>query len=964
MRIYTYDLGDVLKNSDYITFEDKAFNFHEFFRVFTGNMNEDYVTMPATAKVGDFVHERDVWSFLNMMTTESATNCYPYSNEEYRNLFKHSLWMVPGVKEAQALSKLMMKHPVFGNGMFEIVNVAGSGDEDEKEKDPLKLVREAIKNSGEDNYTITLSCGKLTTGVTVKEWTAVFMLAGSYSTSASSYLQTIFRVQSPCNKYGKIKETAYVFDFAPDRTLKMVASAVSVSSRAGKTKKDDIPQMGKFLNYCPVISVSGSEMKEYSATRLLQQLKKAYADKVVRNGFDDTNLYNDELFKLQEVDITRFKDLERIIGQTKALPKTNEIVINAQGLTNEQYEEIERLQKKKKKELTPEEKARLEEIKNLRDLRNNAISILRGISIRMPLLIFGADVPYDEEITLDKFVDAVDESSWEEFMPKGVTKEKFREFQKYYDEEIFIAAGRRIRNITREADTLDPIERVKKIAGLFSYFKNPDKETVLTPWRTVNMHMSDCLGGWCFWDEKFQAELDSPRYVDKSVITDKTFNKKDCKLLEINSKTGLYPLYLAFSCYNSQLKLIPNEPISLIQKKELWYRVLQNNIFVICKTPMARAITKRTLLGFSNYKVNAHCFDDLVNTMQNKTDQFKKRIVRGNFWGKGAEVKMKFDAIVGNPPYQIMDGGTKTSATPIYHYFVLTSKSLEPQFISMITPSRWFIGGKGLDEYRKDMLNDKRLSKIYDYPSTNDVFPSVDIAGGVSYFLWEKEHNGDCEIYNYANNETDKSIRNLNDFDVLPRFNKALPIIRKILALHTGQYLSEIASPSKPFGIRGGYKPKESGIPCQFKQKIGLSFADPNDVVDKYNLLDKWKFLAPYHAIAGQTDFTKPIGFYYEGNTKIIPPGTCCTETYIVLFSSNTKEEVESFKSYIFTKIARFLLLQCVISQDIANDKFKFVPHLGSYEGVYTDEILRKKWNITEEEWKYIDSKIINIKGK
>ena len=225
LRIYTYSLGDVLHNSNYITFEDKAFNFHEFFRVFTGDFDKDYSYMPEGAKVGDFVHEADVWSFLNLMTTENEKSQYPYSNTKYRSLFKHSLWIVPGVKEARALKKLMLKHKIFGNGMFDIINVAGSGDEEEKSEEALKKVRAAIKKAKEsDSYTITLSCGKLTTGVTVKEWTAVFMLAGSYSTSAANYLQTIFRVQSPCNENGKIKETAYVFDFAPDRTLKMVSS--------------------------------------------------------------------------------------------------------------------------------------------------------------------------------------------------------------------------------------------------------------------------------------------------------------------------------------------------------------------------------------------------------------------------------------------------------------------------------------------------------------------------------------------------------------------------------------------------------------------------------------------------------------------------------------------------------------------------------------------------------------------
>ena len=177
LRIYTYDLGDILHNNNYSTYEEKAFNFSEFFRTWTGDFKLDNAQMPENANIGDFVHEKDVESFLNLMTKQDDKNCYPYSNKEYCELFKHSLWMVPGVREAQALKKLMKKHEVFGCGQFNIVNVAGN--DDEEAVDALNSVRKAIEKAEKlSAYTITLSCGKLTTGVTVKEWTAVFMLSG------------------------------------------------------------------------------------------------------------------------------------------------------------------------------------------------------------------------------------------------------------------------------------------------------------------------------------------------------------------------------------------------------------------------------------------------------------------------------------------------------------------------------------------------------------------------------------------------------------------------------------------------------------------------------------------------------------------------------------------------------------------------------------------------------------------
>lgn len=970
LRIYTYSLGDILKNSNYISFEDKAFNFKEFFRTFTGDFSVDYADMPVGAEIGDLVHEADVWSFLNLMTKEDEHSYYPYSNEEYRSLFKHSLWMVPGVKEARALKKLMLKHPVFGCGQFNIVNVAGSGDEEEASEEALSKVRKAIKEAGDD-YTITLSCGKLTTGVTVKEWTAVFMLAGSYSTSAANYLQTIFRVQSPCNENGRIKENAYVFDFAPDRTLKMVSSAVSVSAKAGKTKIADKQIMGKFLNYCPVIGISGSEMQEFSATRLLQQLKKAYADKVVRNGFDDSSLYSDELFKLQVMDIKKFDELKGIIGTSKAAPKAKDITVNAQGLTGEEYDESENLEKKKKKKqpLTEEEQARLEELKKLKKVRNDAISILRGISIRMPLLIYGADIPYDEEITLDRFVDVVDDSSWEEFMPTGVTKEKFREFQRYYDEEVFIAAGRRIRNIAREADTLDPTERVIKIASLFSYFKNPDKETVLTPWRVVNMHMSDCLGGWDFWDEQHQETLDAPRFVDRGEVTAKTFGKESARILEINSKTGLYPLYVAYSCYRTKLAILDDGKMTIADKKALWLQAVEENAFVICKTPMAKAITRRTLLGYSNGKVNAHCFDDLINTMQNKPEQFRKRVLRGNFWGKGVK-DMQFDAIVGNPPYQAYLGGA--SPLPVYHRFVTQAKSLDPNYISMITPARWFNTGTGLDGFREEMLNDKRMRVLHDFPDATMCFTNVEIKGGVEYFLWDSIHNDKCHICTHNEDGTVSiSDRYMLEKGMSSYIRKGdfISILEKVRALGEASFSEQISS-RDPFGydirLPGSMKvaphkyslKKTASNDVEFYyngwRKEGIGYVSLDSVNDNRELIDKYKVLAPKAWGTGkeESDWLNPF---------VVAPHSVCTETYLVIGAFDNKEMAYNLISYTQTKFFHAMVSILKISQNAAKGVYEVVP-TQDFSKPWTDSELYAKYALTEEEISFIESKIKPIK--
>lgn len=322
---------------------------------------------------------------------------------------------------------------------------------------------------------------------------------------------------------------------------------------------------------------------------------------------------------------------------------------------------------------------------------------------------------------------------------------------------------------------------------------------------------------------------------------------------------------------------------------------------------------------------------------------------------------MQFDVIIGNPPYQLNDGGgTGTSASPIYHQFVQQTMSLEPKYFVMVIPARWYAGGKGLNEFRNEMLNCSQIKTLHDFPSATDVFPGVDIAGGVCFFLWSKNSKGDCEVINHLGDELVSNTRQLNEFPTFIRDNKSISIVRKIqkATKSLDRNLSESISPRKPFGLSSTYKPTKSGIPCWFTQKIGKSYASEKDVTDNLDILNKWKVLIPFAPIAGQTDFTKPIGFYYDANTRIAQPGECCTETYLVASSFSTKREAENFKSYLFTKLVRFLLLQAVTSQNITRQYFYLIPDLIKYDVTYTDSYLMKQWNLSPNDWEVIDKRI------
>lgn len=937
MHIFTYDLGEILNSSQYIDLMDKAFNFREFFRTWTGDIGQDFKAMPSDKEIGDFVHEDDVVSFLNLISRENENNNYPFANEKYRNLFKHSFWLLPGVSEAKAFSKLLRKHPVFS--AFDIVNVAGDGDDEDPNDEALNKVRKAIDDAGEDGYTITLSCGKLTTGVTVREWTAVMYLSGSYSVSAANYLQTIFRAQSPCNKFGKMKTDCYVFDFAPDRTLKAVAEAVQLSTKAGKSTDKQKYALGQFLNYCPVISIDNTGMKPYNVSKMLQQLKRAYADKAVRNGFDDTSLYNDNLMSLTDMDLDEFKKLKEIIGSSRAQSTPKSIVINEQGFTDEELERIEELKKKPKKLRTPEEEAELERRKELLKQKRTAISTLRAISIRMPLLIFGADIPITQDFKLRDFLnpDIVDEKSWDEFMPKGVDRNLFEKFIKYYDEEVFIAAGNKIRHTIKDADELPVEERIKKITELHTYFKNPDKETVLTPWRVVNMHLSDCFGGWCFYDktvDMLDVVLEEPRYVDYGEITSEVFGE-DSKILEINSKTGLYQLYVAYSIYRNKVDSYDNE-LSIDEQWKIWLDVIKNNIFIISKTPMAKAIAKRTLLGFRESKFNAHYFEDIINQFQNKNEKVKNKLLKPSYWNIKGVNKMEFNAIVGNPPYQevISNDSSRSLAKQLFPSFVINSIELNPDYVSLITPARWFAGNaqdQSFIKLRNFFRENNHISKIYYYHDANDIFDNVEIKGGIDYFLYDSDYVGKVEFNSYVNNGHNSKNRDLflEGIDIVLVNYEDYEIVEKVKINNTSfESFMNITTGRNPFGIVGKEEtvlgmsesePFEGSVELRCK-KGEIRFMDPDNVQKNLEIFNNFKVFISKSAGDPKTD-KKVIGMPYIGKKY-----TACTDSLISIGNFDNVTEAENLQKYLKTKFLRYLVSIYKSSQNVYQNVYELVP--------------------------------------
>lgn len=971
MNIFTYD---ITKNIDNILDQTGVFSFPEFFRTWTGNPKADNASMPEGAK-GRFVHEPEVSEFLNLLSMKDDENNFPFSKPEYRQMFRHTLWVVSHVNEAAALEQLLKEHKIFRH--FDVVNVAGRSETDEQNENALDKVLKAIGDNPEKTSTITISCGRLTTGVTVAPWTAVFYLKGG--DRAATYMQTIFRVQSPYKTPdGKIKKECYVFDFAPDRTLKIVAETAKFSSMAtAKEKKKqegdeektqemrDKETVRDFIELCPVLSMDGGKMSPMDVNDIYKQLENVFIDRLVRKGFDDPCLYNqDELNKVNPeiinhigenggkapdekrkdakdtVDLSHMTDEQRAeweekIRQKKAeakkkaeekLKKDEEFKAKWEAMSEEEREDWLKAE--------AERIARREKAKEEREEFKKRMTNIRGIALRIPLLMYGGADAGDpkDELTVDNFTRKIKDESWTEFMPKGISKEDFNKIRKCFNATRFEEAGKKYRALTREADFMHIDERIRQITEIFSYFRNPDKETVLTPWRVVNMHMSDTIGGWCWYDESFDEKtgvLDTPRYVDQGDVTRQLFDNVDLagevqtKILEINSKTGLYPLYVTYSLFRRRLdeyikaECIDKETVSVQEEQVVWDDIVKDNMYVICNTPMAVGITRRTLFGFRQVDQKANIKNvQLIERASKNQEELVQELKSVGFWkGNTSKQEMKFNAVVGNPPYQLSGHGQKP--LPIYQNFIDLARTLKPKCISIVSPSRWF-AANDLKEFRDSIIKENKLDIIHDFADARLCFPNVEIKGGISYFRWNDDSNQYCNFFIHNDKGVTQTMRNLSteNTEILIRDGYMIKILEKVQSKNEAKFNSLISS-NDPFGfdmreehsskrVKVPYynTPKENSAIFYYNgwRKKGVGYVDREIINKNTEWVDKVKILIPKAWGTGDTtkDWLKPF---------IVEKNTCCTETYLVVGPFDSLE-IAKLLFHIWVQNSSILWLQ------------------------------------------------------
>ena len=487
------------------------------------------------------------------------------------------------------------------------------------------------------------------------------------------------------------------------------------------------------------------------------------------------------------------------------------------------------------------------------------------------------------------------------------------------------------------------------------------------------------------------------------MLPKEVFESKETKFLDPACKSGVFLREIAkrlikaqFPDYetktaeinekkNNGQKLTDEEKKYLNELQEEIDHVFKNQLYGIAITELTSMLSRRSVycskypngdysvtkfdnaegnIYFGESKhlfINKKCIDcgateaeygeDKRQGLESHAYQFiHKRFMPGVF------ENMQFDVIIGNPPYQLSDGGASASATPIYHEFIEQAKKLNPRYMSFIVPARWYAGGKGLDKFRDDMLHDERIRIIHDFMNSSECFSGVEIKGGICYFLWERDNKGLCEVYNHSNNKPiTKTTRSLleNGCTTFIRFNEAIPILNKVLAKSESKF-ADLVSSRKPFGLPTNFKgtEKSNKNDIVLYENGGTSYVSLDKLEKGKELVDKYKVYITNAYGAGEDFPHQILNIPFVGNKH-----TACTETYLLIGPFNSEDEAKNVCSYIKTRFFRFLVLLLKNTQHATQKVYDFVP-MQDFKKSWSDKDLYEKYNINETEQAFITSMI------
>jgi site-specific DNA-methyltransferase (adenine-specific) len=498
----------------------------------------------------------------------------------------------------------------------------------------------------------------------------------------------------------------------------------------------------------------------------------------------------------------------------------------------------------------------------------------------------------------------------------------------------------------------------------------------MTNIRSFNPDVLSCLANLSN-DEVFTPPKLANEILD--LLPPSLWCDKNAKFLDPCSKTGVFLREIAKRLLEGLKDEIPD-------LHERINHIFKNQIYGIAITELTAHLTRRSVYcskhAMGKYSV-CDAFDDDSGNIRYDRIEHTWKDGKCAFCGanqenydRGEELEthayqfihtpnceelfnMKFDVIVGNPPYQLSDGGAQASAIPLYQEFVQQAKKLNPRYLSMVIPSRWFAGGRGLDKFRSEMLNDTRLRKIVDYFDSTECFPGVDISGGICYFLWDRDNQGDCEVESIRSGNKSVMHRPLLEkkTDTFIRFNEAINIIRKVRKFNEKSFI-EIVSSQKPFGLRtyvqGKQKQNKDSVRLYSNRNVSneKGYISRKEIIENKQWINSWKiYISRAYGERGS------FPYFVLGKPFLGEPDSCCTETFLLIGPFKNKTETKNVLSYITTNFFRFLVLLIKNTQDAPKRVYSFVP-MQDFSESWTDEKLYKKYGLTKDEIAFIESMV------
>lgn len=953
-----------------------------------------------------FNNNKYVDDFLSMITQEH-NNGMPYS-QEMLNKTKHSLWYFSGVQACKTMETKLKSHPFFKH--YQIINVAG-GDV----KNPLKNVRETINNN---DATITLTCDRLTTGVTVPEWSTILFL--SDLTAYSSYRQAMFRVMSPGEfADGTKKDTGYIFDFAPNRALKIFQETVNNRKKQkSKSFEEEIPTINdieKTLESIKLLTVEGNTTRPINATEVFNVGRRVSTQEAALSGKISRDCFNLQAIKNIENKKT-IQQFNAIFNKTKDGKNKNKVILNQETINsikksvkNSQTKNTENGDQGSKKESKPAKDDYEKFIENLQDL----VGRIYTIAYTNPGKIKNIeDIP-----------GMIDDEAWESLM--GLPKELWETICVFIDDSYIQQIIKHVDDISEKLEGIkDPAEKVRWKLFFSSTFQNPGKETVITPVHVVNQQIVETVGGIALFfsnengttvvkdtygqEYTFKQAFEQGLFLGncETVSETKIWNREqELKCFDINVKTGAYIAMMVLNRYQAIVKN-NNHPINQKfnhNREDIFNYVITNEVSGNAENVHYKNIAQKILT--KNLKITNISLIKLFKSgiIKSMTSEQQGKIAKALFNNKTTTDKQKelynclledsnkkevnnlieqeqefpYDLVLSNPPYQVEANGNATGGQSIYHHFINMGLGLS-RYVSMVTPSRWLQGGsgKGIKEFREKQLASSKYVVFKDYSDSMKLFPTVDIQGGISFFLID--NNKTEESMEYFIDNTKSKRKNISGSQkIMVRDNVGYAISEKVKTIFS---ISEIVSSrgchthlSNP-NIEKMIREEKPG---KHSTRIFYASVGSNGISNGLINIEGHKSADTYRVAISTTSHTKNNKRTRADRLFLFEPGEIFSRTFNSIGQFKTRKESLNCLKYIKSDFANYLLSLCTPTQDLTKDNYTLVPmvdfktgEIMDKPGVFIDfdkdidEQLFSIYGLTDKEQKHIQDNIRPFKDK